>query len=165
MDSWLIWLETTAFSVWMRESISLFAFPGILSVHTVGMGLLAGINGAVDLRIMGVAPGVPLMELKRFFPLMWFGFWINALSGVALFIGYPTKAVTNPLFYFKLLLILLAMLLLRKIRRRVFGDAGNDMAPVAANGRMLAAVSLALWIGVITSGRLLAYTYSKLTSI
>jgi hypothetical protein len=165
MDSWLAWLEMTEFSVWVRESISVFAFPAILSVHTIGMGLVAGLNGAVDLRILGVAPRVPLMELKRFFPIIWFGFWIDAASGVALFIGYPTKAVTNPVFYLKLGFIALAIVALRAIGKRVFQDPALDRQPVPRRGKLLAGASLACWAGVITAGRLLAYTYHKLTTI
>ena len=53
--NFLAWLESTAASEWVRGSPSLFAFPGILSAHTVGMGLAAGINAAIALRILGVA--------------------------------------------------------------------------------------------------------------
>jgi hypothetical protein len=122
MDPFLIWLESTAFSTWMRESPSMFAFPAILSCHTVGMGLVAGINTALALRILGVASRVPVEEMKRFMPVMWFGFWLNAISGVALLIAYPTKALTNPVFYLKLVLIALAMVLQRMISRRLFRD-------------------------------------------
>jgi hypothetical protein len=60
----------------------------------------------VDLRVLGVARGVPLTELKRFVPLMWIGFWLNAASGALLFLAFPTKALTNPVFYIKMFLIL-----------------------------------------------------------
>src|SRR5262245_43141321 len=109
MDPFLIWLEATSLSVWVRESTSVFAFPGILSAHAIGMGLAAGINTAFALHVLGVAPGVPTQELRRFVPIMWFGFWLNAVSGVLLLIAYPTKALTNPVFYVKLTLIALAM--------------------------------------------------------
>ena len=58
MDPFLLWLESTEFSTWVRESPSVFAFPAILSCHTVGMGLVAGINAALALRILGVGPGI-----------------------------------------------------------------------------------------------------------
>ena len=122
MDPFLIWLEATRFSTWMREEPSIFAFPAILSCHTVGMGLVAGINTALALRIFGVAARVPVEEMRRFLPVMWFGFWLNAISGVALLIGYPTKALTNPVFYLKLVFIALAMILQRMISRRLFRD-------------------------------------------
>jgi hypothetical protein len=186
MDPLLIWLESTAFSTWMRESPSMFAFPAILSCHTVGMGLVAGINAALALRIFGVAPRVPIDEFKRFMPVMWFGFWLNAVSGVALLIAYPTKALTNPVFYLKLVLIALAMVLQRMISRRLFGDPGSASARVvrlqpdvqvvpatppglrsdlAGRLKTLAAASIFCWAGAITAGRFLAYTYTRLMAI
>jgi hypothetical protein len=165
MNAFLVWLESTAFSTWMRESPSVFAFPIILSLHTIGMGLVAGINGAIALRILGVGTVIPVAELERFIPVMWFGFWLNAVSGVALLIGYPTKALTNPVFYLKLALIAIALVLVRAIGRRVFRPlrAVNDPpVPDAQQVKMLAAASLACWAGAITAGRLLAYTYTRL---
>jgi hypothetical protein len=162
MNPFLLWLESTTFSTWMRESPSLFAFPGILAVHTVGMGLVAGINAAVALRILGLAPGVPLAEMRRFFPVMWLGFWLNLASGVALLIGYPTKAVTNPVFYAKLILIAAAVCLVRPVEREMVRSGVASAGVMPASARMLAWASLACWGLAITAGRLLAYTYTRL---
>ena len=153
-------IEQTGLSTWLRESDSVFAFYFILVCHTLGLALLVGINSTVDLLLLGVASDVPLQPLKRFFPIMWWGFYINAISGVFLVIAYPTKAFTNPVFYIKLALIALALITLRKIQKRVFGDTGLSDAAMAARGKTMARVSLALWIGAITAGRLLAYTYT-----
>ena len=49
----------------------MFAFPGILALHAIGMGFAAGLAAALDLRILGVAPGVPLAEFRRFLPVLW----------------------------------------------------------------------------------------------
>lgn len=155
MTPFFIWLESSAFSVWVRESPSVFAFPTILAIHTVGMGLVAGINAIVALHILGFAPAVPRSELTRFYPIMWFGFWINAVSGVALLIAYPTKALTNPLFFAKLAFIAAAVVLIGWIQT----------ASSAERARRLAGASLACWALAITSGRLLAYTYHKLMSL
>jgi hypothetical protein len=147
------WLETTALSVWVRESPSLWAFPFILIVHAWGMGFLAGSNAAVDLRILGFAPKVPLPGMTKFYPVMWFGFVINAISGVLLLIGYPTKALTNPVFYVKLGCIAVGMVLMSWLRRNVvLGDTPSS------KGKVLAAVSLLMWALAIVAGRLLAYT-------
>jgi hypothetical protein len=181
MNAFLTWLEATWFSSWIRESPSVFAFPAILSCHTVGMGLVAGINAALALRILGAAPGVPIREMKRFLPVMWFGFWLNAISGVVLLIAYPTKALTNPVFYLKLLLIAAAVALVRPIGRRVFDDGGisspfsrqdrrtlpgrRGALPPGGHARLLAMASLGCWFGAITAGRLLAYTYTRLMAM
>jgi hypothetical protein len=91
--------------------------------------------------------------------VMWLGFGINAFSGVFLLIAYPTKAFTNPVFYIKLLLIASAVLVMQRMKNRLFGDAALTESDRMARGRSLAAWSLVLWIGAITSGRLLAYTF------
>ncbi len=98
-------IEETGISTWIRESPSLWAFPLILTAHTFGLVLLVGPSAVIDLRLLGFAPDVPLAPLKRLFKFMWVGFWLNAASGLVLLLGYPTKAVTNPVFYIKLTLI------------------------------------------------------------
>jgi hypothetical protein len=161
VDGFFIWLETSALSIWVRESPSVFAFPTVLSFHTLGMGIVAGLSAAIDLRLLGFAPRVPLEQTKRYYPWLWFGFWLNAASGVVLLVGYPTKALTNPVFYGKLLCVALGVVAQMVIRRRLL----RDDKPVPAWGRLLAAASLVLWAAAITSGRFLAYTYVKLTTI
>ena len=151
------WLESSAFSIWMRESDSLFAFPGILAAHTIGLGLLAGLSGALALRLLGVAKGIPPEAFTRFVPLMWIGLWMNVLSGIALLIGYPTKALTNPVFYLKLGLIAAALVILRPIFRRADARSPSGLT------RALAAALLIGWVATITAGRLLAYTYTRLS--
>jgi hypothetical protein len=129
IDPFLVWLEYTPLSEWVVGSPSLLAFPGILALHAIGMGLAAGLAAVLDLRILGVARGVPLIEFRRFRPVLWGGFWLNAVSGVLLLIGYPTKALTNPVFYLKLLLIAVAMVLFVRIDRLIrTGDASTPAA-------------------------------------
>jgi hypothetical protein len=165
IDPFLIWLESTALSQWVVGSPSLLAFPGILTLHAIGMGFAVGLCLALDLRILGVAPGVQIVEMRRFVPIVWIAFWLNAISGLLLLIGYPTKALTNPVFYLKLLLIGVGLVLFKRIGRRVFDSslATVDTAPGAL--RRLAVVSLVCWVGAITAGRFLAYTYTRLTAI
>lgn len=159
-DPFFLWIESTTFSVWMRESPSIFAFPMILAVHTLGLGLLAGINAALDLRLLGFAPGIPVVEFRRFLPVMWLGLRLNVLSGIALLLAYPTKALTNPVFYLKLSLIAGALVILRKTTGRLALTEGLMPGKV----KMLAEASLVCWAGAITSGRLLAYTYTRLSA-
>ena len=109
---------------------------------------------------MGISDKIPVRPLERLYPLIWWGFWINAISGVFLVIAYPTKAFTNPDFYIKLALITLAVTTMWRIQNLVFGDAALDQAAMVARGKTMAKVSLGLWIGAITAGRLLAYTYT-----
>ena len=165
IDPFLIWLESTALSQWVVGSPSMFAFPGILAVHAIGMGFAVGICLALDLRILGVAPAVQIAQMRRYVPIVWIGFWLNAISGVLLLIGYPTKALTNPVFYLKLLLIAVGLVLFVRIGRRVFDETTGDERARLPIVKRLAIVSLVCWVGAITSGRFLAYTYSRLTAL
>jgi hypothetical protein len=156
-------IEATSFSTWLRESDSPFAFYFILLFHTFGLALLVGGNTVIDLRLLGVERTIPLAPLKRIFPIMWSGFAINAATGVLLLIAYPTKALTNPVFYAKLAFIAFAMWVMTKLKSRVFDDSNLDEAAMIARGRRLAKWSLVLWIAAITAGRLLAYTYTYIS--
>jgi hypothetical protein len=147
------WLETTAIGTWVRESPSLLAFPFILIVHAWGMGFLAGGNLAVNLRVLGLVPRVPLNAMAKFYPVMWFGFIINLISGVLLLLGYPTKALTNPVFYLKLSCVTVGMVLMWWLKTRVVTKQQSD-----TTGKLAAAASLVMWAVAVIAGRFLAYT-------
>lgn len=157
-------LEHTQLSLWVRGE-SMLAFPLILTVHTIGMGFLAGTNSAIDLRIFGIAKRVPLPALSKFYPIIWLALAANFLSGVLLLIGYPYKAFSNPVFFVKLSLIGIAVYLAVKIRKDVLRRAPDDSvrgSPFWRHAHRLAGLSLACWAGAILAGRLLAYTYTWL---
>jgi hypothetical protein len=158
------WIENTALSVWVRESPSLWAFPFILILHTVGMGFLVGSNIAMDLRVLGFAPRVAPSLFEKFFWVMKVSFVVNAVSGVLLLIAYPTKALTNPLFYIKLALIAIGLAQALMIRNQVIRKPAVDAEGIPVRGKALAATSLVAWVGGVTAGRLLAYTYKYLMS-
>ncbi|HYR84843.1 MAG TPA: hypothetical protein VE422_12255 [Terriglobia bacterium] len=151
------YLEQTGFAAWIRESDSIWAYPTILFLHTIGLSIVVGINSAIDLRILGLAPRLPLEPLERLFPLMWVGFWVNAASGTLLLIADASTKLANPVFYIKMGFIALAIIDVFVIRKRVFRDPLVDKRPLTANAKILAAVSLSLWLGAITAGRLMAY--------
>jgi hypothetical protein len=150
----LLRIEESGFSQWVREADSLFAFPGILLLHTIGMGLVVGINATFDLRILGFAPSVRLRAFERFFPVMWIGFWVNALTGTILLAVNATKLTHNPDFYVKLVFIALAVINIFLLKKHALIEEGTSPSTVA---RLLAVTSLIFWLGAIISGRLLAY--------
>jgi hypothetical protein len=159
MEALLGWLEATPLSVWTRESTSVWAFPAVLSAHAIGMALAAGISMAFALHLLGVGRGIPTAEFRRFVGLLWAGFWLNAVSGVVLLIAYPTKALTNPVFYLKMFCIGVAMRLFVVTKRELLRDDLPQHARVSPRWRWMAAASLVSWTGAITAGRLLAYTH------
>ena len=149
-------LENSSFSIWLRGSPSLFAYPAVLTLHTLGLGVLVGASAVIDLRLLGAAPHMPIEPLRRLFPIMWAGFWINAISGALLFVTDATTKGTTTVFMAKLGIIVLAVIVVATIKRSAFGHT-----PVSSNPPMsvkaLAAASLALWLAAIITGRYMAY--------
>ena len=150
-------LQESGFSSWVKESTSLFAFPGILLLHTFGMALAVGVAVAIDFRILGFARELPLEPLEKFIPVLWLGFWVNAATGAILVAINATSTLANPDFYVKMALIALALINLRFLRKRIFHDPYIDKRPLSTNDRVLAATSLLCWFGAVVAGRLLAY--------
>lgn len=137
----------------------MWALPAVLVLHTWGLAFLVGTSVAIDVRVLGVARGATIASFRRFVPVLWIGFWLNAISGVLLLIAYPTKALTNPLFYVKLFLIAVGVLVAQRINRQM---ALTSTAEASARLKHLAIMSIACWACAIVAGRLLAYTYSRL---
>ena len=155
----LAWLENTSFSTFVRESELFYYF---LFLHSVGMGFLVGTNAMIDLRILGFAPRLPLAPMDRFFRIMWFGFWVNAVTGVVLLAQAATTHLMDPVMYIKLTSVALAVVMIPKLRSHASRSGTNPhTTPVATPGKILAATSLALWALAITCGRLTAYEFYR----
>ena len=156
-------IEQSGLSIWLRETNSVFGFWFVLSWHAIGMVLLVGASTVIDLRILGVARDLPLAPLKGLYRFMWMGFWIQIVSGGFLLIAYPTKTLTNGDFYIKLALIGIGVYVMQRLKNRVLSDPGLSEAAMMAKGKVFATTSLICWVGAITAGRMLAYTYTYLS--
>jgi len=155
MMEFLTSLEASSFSTWLRESPSIWAYPAVLTLHTVGLGILVGANWMVDLRVLGFAPALPTSLFARAFPIMWSGFWLNAATGVLLFVADPKKATTT-IFMWKLAIIAAAVMMLMTLKRKLYGEPVHmDHATGAI--KAVAVVSILLWVAAIATGRLMAY--------
>ena len=149
-------LESSSLSTWLRESNTIWAYPMVLTLHTVGLALLVGANTTLDLRLLGFGRRIPLAVMEQSFRVMWIGFWINAVSGALLFAADATTKGSTRLFVMKLGLVAVGVLVIIAIRRVAFGkDAGA--VPVSGLAKGLAALSLVIWVAAITAGRLMAY--------
>ena len=150
-------LENSVFGIWVRESGSVWAYPMIITFHSFGLAIVVGLNAAIDLRLLGVAPSLPVAPMESLFPIMWFGFWMNAISGVMLLVGDATTMVSSPIFVLKMTVIGLAAANLIVIRRCAFRPQRWAGGIVPARIKLLATTSLVLWACAITAGRLTAY--------
>jgi hypothetical protein len=157
MKAFLESVQYSEFGLWVAGGDTIFAFPMILVLHTVGLGIVVGVSALLNFRLLGVARNIPLADLRGAFRVLWWGFALNATTGVVLFIAAAADKAYQKIFYVKLALIVLALITMSRIRRDVFGStsAGDAIPPQA---KTLAAASLLLWMGAIVAGRLMAYT-------
>lgn len=148
--------ELTGFSTAVRELW--WVFPTILVFHSLSMGLMAGIGVVSALRALGFARQIPIAMLRTFQPLLWLGFLVAATSGLLLLAGYPAKALTNPLFFIKLMMLAGAIWLTVTL----ISPRQNLLSHGQLPARLSALLTIGLWLAVIASGRFLAYTHSVL---
>lgn len=130
----------------------------VISFHALGMAFLVGVHFALDLRVIGFAPKIPVNLITKFYPLMWVSFMVALISGVMLLLAYPAKGLTNYVFYLKMLLIATAFIIGRILTLKV----AREETEILTKHKMLAVFSMAIWISIIVAGRFLAYTYTIL---
>jgi hypothetical protein len=154
----MAWLEGTALATWARQSPSLWAYPTILTLHTVGLGIVVGASAVIDFRLLGFAPRMRIPSLSPLFRIIWLAFLLNLVTGCLLFMSDATTKSKQPVFYIKLTLIGFALWNMSVVRGAVLSDPEQGgSATVPARYKRLAVLSLLLWAGAITAGRLMAY--------
>ncbi len=110
------WIENLGFSVWVRESGSIWAFPMFLFAHTLGMSIVAGGSTLISFALLGLWPkGAPIKPLEKMYPLIWSAFVLNAITGVALFCADATTRAANWDFWIKLVLVFVGVIVLARI--------------------------------------------------
>src|ERR1700682_789919 len=119
------------------------------------MAMLVGVVGVLDLRMLGMAKGLPLGPLQRLMPWAALGFIINLVTGFLFFAENPRQYIGPPVslsFVAKMLFIGLAgmnvlFFYVTGLKRQVDGVGAGHDAPFPA--KVCAAVSLFLWVGVM----------------
>jgi len=151
------WLDDSPLSHYVAET--LWVYPTLETTHTIGMALLIGSLGLIDLRVLGFKPELPLLETQRLLPLAWLGFTLNAFSGTLLFVSDAVKFSHSYTFGIKIALIILGGINAALLGRSVFRtSAGAASLEPTTGARWIAGTSLVFWFGAIICGRLVAYT-------
>ena len=152
------WLASTALSKWFMDNAP-WTWPLAESLHFIGLTLLIGSIGLIDLRIIGLGKGIRVVDLHKLVKFAVAGFVLNLCTGSLFLIGRPDQYFLNHAFHFKLMFLTLAGLNVLAFYASQFQQlkhlGSGDDAPMPA--RWMAAVSLVCWIGVICAGRLLTF--------
>jgi len=157
MKELLVSLEQSGLGSWVRDAPTIWAFPTILFLHTLGMAIVAGGSAMLSLMVLGFWPPAPMKPFARMFPWLWVAFGVNAVTGTMMLVADATNKLTSLDFYIKMALVFAGMFVLIRMRRQIFENPRLDDVPLSASAKLLAWASLACWFGAITAGRLLAY--------
>ena len=158
MSDFLVALENTRVSLFIRESSSLLGFPTVLTTHTFGYCFILAANVIVSGRMLGFAKSIPFKPLKRLFPVMWLGWIVTAVTGIALTMAAAEKRVPNPILWFKMLLLIVATPMMWKFQMKVFEDPAVNESNVPPSARTMAALQITLWLLIMIFGRLIPYS-------
>src|SRR5690554_599041 len=151
-------MENTSLAVLIRQSAWLY--PSLEIVHIVGIVLLVGAAFMFDLRLLGFAKKLPINDLgNHLLPWSVRGLWLIIPSGILLFITNAASLGNNPVFWTKMILLILGGVNALVFRRLFFRSiqTWNQDTPVPPTAKLIACISIIVWTAVIGCGRLLAY--------
>jgi hypothetical protein len=128
-------------------------------LHFVGLSLLLGAVGLLDLRLIGFMRRIPVSALRALLPWGVAGFALNLLTGAIFFIGAPDQYINNVAFYYKLGFIVVAganaLFFETTQGHRVLAIESAGSAPAAF--RVAGIVSIVSWLMVLYWGRMLPF--------
>jgi hypothetical protein len=161
MAMFQVWLVSTLVSAKPigRLMHTRWGWPAAESIHFIGLSLLVGMIFLFDLRLLGLGKRIPIAALHKLIPWGLGGYALNLVSGSFFLMAEPDQYIYNPAFHFKMLFMAVAGFnassFYLTIASRTMGLAPGEEVPRRA--RIIAATSIAMWIGVIVCGRLLTF--------
>lgn len=157
MAEFSVWLESTSISKALFETGWLWPFCE--SLHFIGLAVLIGGAGFLDLRLLGLFRGVSIRDVKAFMPYAIGGFAVNLVTGLLFLIMQPHLYLTGAIWWTKVGFIVLAGLNAMFFETRLSAqalaaDPHADTAPIL---KWVGGVSLFSWFAVLYCGRMLPY--------
>jgi len=152
------WIHNTPISLALQRQVA-WLWPLCETLHFAGLALLLGVAGLFDLRLMGFMKRVPISVVKEFMPWALFGFSLNLMTGIIFVVSQPAQYFGNPTWWLKVTFLIIAGANALEFetaygRRAAALPAGED-TPTSL--KIIAAVSLISWAGVLWAGRMLPF--------
>jgi hypothetical protein len=164
LDNFNHWLSATPVSVIIQTVF--WIIPTVQTVHILAISVVLTSMTMFDLRLLGLAGRRhSIVSLsRRFMPWLWCALAVLAVSGAVLIVGEPSRALGNPTFLAKMLMLALAVALtlaFQSLLKRDLERGSADLMPAHVGAaRLIGLASLLLWLGIAVAGRWIAYTGS-----
>jgi hypothetical protein len=136
---------------------SIYLGPGINLVHLVAMCTFMGALLMVDLRLLGAGlTSQPVRQVARSAqPWLIGGLIVLTLTGIPAVMTVALEEYANPVFWFKMYVLLAAVIFTFTVRRRV--TSADESRVPSVWRKVVALVSIVLWMSVAAGGRLIMY--------
>ena len=142
LDRFCSWLEQTPLSQAIQAAG--WVVPTVQTIHILAIAAVMSSVLMLDLRLLGmVGRDQPLERVSaRFRPVIWWALPVLLATGIVMIIGEPARSLANPVFQLKMLLLLAAIAVTAGLHK---------------DSRIIAILSLSLWVGIVFAGRWIAY--------
>jgi hypothetical protein len=152
----LDWMEQSALGACVAQSPA--GYYIMLGFHAVGLAMIVGVMMVISMRLFGLLRGISAAGLPKFITLGWWGFWINAVSGVAIFFSEANKMAYYLYFWVKIALVFAGIASLAIMNRTLLRPALSDVSKLEGrSAKVQGAIAVIIWLAVIIVGRMLAY--------
>ena len=153
-------IESTSLSNWIQSQS--WVIPTFQTIHLLGISAVLISILMINLRILGIGlKDHPLIfVLSRFTPVINLAFIFLVMSGLVMIIGEPARSLANSAFQFKMLCLLIVLFIMMIISKAMSEDSQywQKSNKRQFNLKLLALISLALWVSIVFAGRWIAYT-------
>lgn len=160
MEGFFAWIESWPLS--QEIATSVWLFPAVESFHVVALVFVVGSIMRVDLRLLGlIYRDRPITKVEEeFLPWTWTSFVVAVIFGGLLFTSRAVFYTENFWFLSKMVLFLLIFINMRYFQKVILRDVAQwdrDAVP-PFKVRLMGALSLFFWTGVVVSGRFVGFT-------
>jgi len=152
-------IQSIGFLTDFRESQ--YVYPVVMATHLSSIALFGGLILLTDLRLLGLAlTDISVTDVVRGLRI-WkrIGFTIMVTMGLLLATSKMDKYYNNPYFLLKMFLLLMVGVHALIFRPTVYNntEAIDRASGIPRVAKAAAILSLALWIGIASCGRWIAY--------
>jgi uncharacterized membrane protein SirB2 len=158
-NEWALAIQKT----WLSNLIdsNFWVIPTIQTIHILAIAAVFGSVSMINLRIMNLVQRSRSISqtARRFLPWIWWGLLVLLLTGIGMTIGEPVRELTNPCFWMKMILILIAIAVSLWFQSSVRRNAA--MWELTQGGRVAVRVGagavIVMWCVIMVLGRWIAY--------
>ncbi len=153
------WLAATGPSLLIQNTA--WAVPAVQTVHILALSVVLASMAMLDLRMLGLAGRRHSVDdmASRFIPALWIALVALLATGLVLIVGEPERALMNPAFRWKMALLAAAIPVTAGVQQLLNREPGfwETTSQRRTAARVVAVVSLSLWLAIAVLGRWIAY--------